>query len=155
MEVLKILEQMEELIESAKGSLFGSKVNIDKEELVELITDIRLSLPDDMKQAEWVSTERQRIIFDAQEEAEKIIKEANEEAEALCEENQITQMAYKKAEEIISEAEENAKELRNGAITYSQQVLKKISENLNDTSKMILVNHKELGKMLEDKEDQE
>lgn len=155
MEVLKILEQLEELIETSKGSVFGNKVNIDKEELMELITDIRISLPDDMKQAEWVSTERQRIIFDAQEESESIINEAKIKAEALCEENHITQMAYKKADTIVAEAEEDARELRNGAIHYSQQVLKKISENLNETSKMIMVNHKELGKMIEEAEDKE
>ena len=76
MEVLSILNELEEMIEGSR-SVFGNKASIDKNRAIELITDIRIGLPDDFKQAEWISQERQRIIYDAQEEAEKIISDAN------------------------------------------------------------------------------
>lgn len=51
MEVLSILNELEEMIEGSKRSVFGNKANIDKNRAIELITDIRIGLPDDFKQA--------------------------------------------------------------------------------------------------------
>ncbi len=147
MEVLSILNELEELIESSR-SVFGNKASIDKGKAIELITDIRIGLPDDFKQAEWISQERQRIIYDAQAEAEKIISEAKQKAEEIVEENSITQAAYKKAENIIADAEYDAKELRNGAVRYSQDILKKVAKDMKGLTEKVLTNHKELGEML-------
>ena len=121
MEVLSILNELEEMIEGSR-SVFGNKASIDKNRAIELITDIRIGLPDDFKQAEWISQERQRIIYDAQEEAEKIISDAKLRAEEIIEQDNITQAAYRKAADIVAEAEYDAKELRNGAVRYSQEI---------------------------------
>lgn len=158
MEVLGILNELEELIESSR-SVFGNKASIDKGKAIELITDIRIGLPDDFKQAEWISQERQRIIYDAQEEAAKIIAEAKLKAEEIVEEDSITQAAYKKSEQIIAEAEYDAKELRNGAVRYSQEILKKVAKDMKGLTEKVLTNHRELGEMLiseeEDNEEEE
>lgn len=147
MEVLSILNELEELIESSR-SVFGNKASIDKGKAMELITDIRIGLPDDFKQAEWISQERQRIIYDAQEEATKIIEEANKKADEMVEEDSITQAAYNKADQIIAEAEFDAKELRNGAVKYSQDILKKVSRDMKGLTEKVMTTHKELGEML-------
>lgn len=147
MEVLSILNELEELIDSSR-SVFGNKATIDKGKAIELITDIRIGLPDDFKQAEWISQERQRIIYDAQAEAEKIISEAKQNAEEIVEEDSITKAAYKKAETIIADAEYDAKELRNGAIRYSQDILKKVAKDMKGLTEKVITNHKELGEML-------
>lgn len=155
MEVLSILNELEELIESSR-SVFGNKASIDKGKAMELITDIRIGLPDDFKQAEWISQERQRIIYDAQEEATKIIEEANKKAAEMVEEDSITQAAYRKADQIIAEAEFDAKELRNGAVKYSQDILKKVSRDMKGLTEKVMTTHKELGEMLiADEEDNE
>lgn len=158
MEVLGILNELEELIESSR-SVFGNKASIDKGKAIELITDIRIGLPDDFKQAEWISQERQRIIYDAQEEAAKIIAEAKLKAEEIVEEDSITRAAYKKSEQIIAEAEYDAKELRNGAVRYSQEILKKVAKDMKGLTEKVLTNHRELGEMLiseeEDNEEEE
>lgn len=155
MEVLGILNELEELIDSSR-SVFGNKATIDKGKAIELITDIRIGLPDDFKQAEWISQERQRIIYDAQEEAEKIIAEAKKEAEVIIEEDSITQAAYKKAAGIVAEAEYDAKELRNGAVRYSQEILKKVSKDMKGLTEKVITNYKDLGNMLiEDEDDEE
>ena len=156
MEVLGILNELEELIESSR-SVFGNKASIDKGKAIELITDIRIGLPDDFKQAECISQERQRIIYDAQEEAAKIIAEAKLKAEEIVEEDSITQAAYKKSEQIIAEAEYDAKELRNGAVRYSQEILKKVAKDMKGLTEKVLTNHRELGEMLisEEQDDEE
>lgn len=147
MEVLGILNELEEMIENAR-SVFGNKASIDKNRAMEMITDIRIGLPDDFKQAEWISQERQRIIYDAQEEAEKIVEDAKKNAEEIVEQDSITQAAYKKAENIVAEAEYDAKELRNGAVRYSQEILKKVSKDMKGLTEKVLTNHRELGDMI-------
>jgi len=155
MEVLSTLNELEELIDGGR-SVFGNKATIDKAKAIELITDIRIGLPDDFKQAEWISQERQRIIYDAQEEAQKIIAEAKLEAEQIVEEDSITQAAYKKASGIIAEAEYDAKELRNGAVRYSQEILKKVSKDMKSLTEKVITNYKDLGNMIiEDEEEEE
>ena len=147
MEVLSMLNEMEEMIESSK-SLFGNKASIDKSRALELITDIRISLPDDFKQAEWISQERQRIIYDAEDEAKEIINQATLEAEKLVEGDNITQKAYVKAREILDQAESDARELRNGAIYYSQDLMEKIAEDMKVISERVMRNHKDLEDMI-------
>lgn len=155
MEVLSTLNELEELIDGGR-SVFGNKATIDKAKAIELITDIRIGLPDDFKQAEWISQERQRIIYDAQEEAQKIIAEAKLEAEQIVEEDSITRAAYKKASGIIAEAEYDAKELRNGAVRYSQEILKKVSKDMKSLTEKVITNYKDLGNMIiEDDEEEE
>lgn len=147
MEVLNMLNEIEEMIESSK-SLFGNKASIDKGRALELITDIRINLPDDFKQAEWISQERQRIIYDAEDEAKEIIAKATLEAEKMVEEDSITQKAYEKAKRIIKQAEADATELRNGAIYYSQHIMEKIASDMEDISNRVMGNHKELEEMI-------
>ena len=154
MEVLSILNELEEMIEGSR-SVFGNKASIDKNRAIELITDIRIGLPDDFKQAEWISQERQRIIYDAQEEDEKIISDAKLRAEEIIEQDNITQAAYRKAADIVAEAEYDAKELRNGAVRYSQEILKKVSKDMKALTEKVLTNHKELGEMLIDDDEEE
>lgn len=147
MEVLSMLNEIEEMIERSK-SIFGNKATIDKARALELITDIRISLPDDFKQAEWISQERQRIIFDAEEDAKDIIEKATLEAEKLVEQSNITQSAYQRAQEIVERAEEDAKELRNGAIFYSQDLLKKMAKDMTDVAEKVMKNYEELDSMV-------
>lgn len=97
MEVLEILQHLEDMMEQSSKSLFSSKVSIDKEIALSYIRDIRVGLPEDFKQAEWISNERQRIIDEAMEEARQIIKDAENKAEELVQEHIITQKAEEKA----------------------------------------------------------
>ena len=76
MEIFTLLETMEDIIERSKAVPFTDKGVVDKEELLELIREIRLKLPDDLKQAKWVKEERTRIMQEAQKEADEIVKEA-------------------------------------------------------------------------------
>ncbi len=157
MEVLSLLNEMEEMIEDSK-SLFGNKASIDKVRALELIRDIRICLPDDFKQAEWISQERQRIMYDAEDSAKEVLEKAQLEAEQMIERDNITRAAYKRAEEIIQRAEEDAMELRNGAIYYSQDILKKLARETTSIAERVMLNYEELEKIIirpDDEEDDE
>ena len=70
MEIEEILTSIEEMLEQAKTVPFSDKVLVDREELFDAITDIRLKMPTEIEQSKWVLEEKNRIIVDAQHEAE-------------------------------------------------------------------------------------
>ena len=65
MEIFTLLETLEEIIENSKKMPFTNKVMIEQEDLLDIIKEIRLKLPEDLKQAKWVSEERDRIKSEA------------------------------------------------------------------------------------------
>jgi len=142
MEILAILEALEDAIEKSITVPFSNKSLVDKEELLELIKEIKL--PDDIKQAKWVKEERQRILLEAQKEANNIIAEAENKIAALVDEHEITKRAYDQANEIISNAQKSAREIRLGAREYADSILDKVEAILRDAHEVIQANRKEL-----------
>ncbi len=144
MEILTILETLEDLVERSTSVPFSGKCLIDREEVLEIVKEMRLKLPDDIKQAKWVKEERQRILLEAQKEANNILKDAENKIASLVDEHEITKQAYEQANEIIANAQKNAREMRLGAREYADGVLSKVEEILNDTAAVIRTNREEL-----------
>ena len=79
MEIFTLLETLEDILKKSRNVPFSSKCIVDKEEVLDIIKEIRLKLPDELKQAKWVKEERQKFLVQAQNEADDIIKEAETE----------------------------------------------------------------------------
>ena len=77
------------MIERSKSIPFSAKCIIEKEELLEIIKEVRLKLPDELKQAKWVKEERARILDEAQKEADGIVKEAENRIIAMIDDHEI------------------------------------------------------------------
>lgn len=144
MEIFTLLENLEELLESGAKVPFSTKVMVDIDELREVLEDIRLKLPDELKQAKWVKEERQRIISDAEAEAEKMIKEAESRIVTLVDEHVITKQAMEKKEEIIENANKVSKEISVGTRDYADAILEKVEEVLRETLDVVHNNRQEL-----------
>jgi vacuolar-type H+-ATPase subunit H len=144
MEILLILETLEELINEARTIPLVGKCMIDREEVLEIIKEIRLKLPDDLKQAKWIKEERQRILLEAKKEGSDIVKNAEGRISSLIDEHEITKKAYEQANEIISNAQKNAREIKTGTREYADRVLNKVEEILKETTEVIQVNREEL-----------
>ncbi len=142
MEVLNSLEKMEDLLEKS-WTIFGTTM-VNREELIAAINDIRLKLPEEIKQAKWVKEERQRILLEAQKEASSVIKEAETRIVSMIDENEITRKAYDQANETIINAQRTAREIKQGSLEYADEVLAKMEENLKDTYLMLHKNREEL-----------
>lgn len=130
MNVLNLLDEIEDIIEDGSTIPLSGKVLVDKNELLEIIKEIRIKLPDEIKQAEWIKEERQRILAEAQNEADIKLEEVKLHIEEMVEEEEITKKAQEMAEEITSQAKSNAKEIRIGAREYADELLKGVQENL-------------------------
>lgn len=144
MEIFTLLETLEDILERSKSIPFSGKGIVDKEELLEIIKEIRLKLPDELKQAKWIKEERQRILVEAQNEADGIIKEAENRIISMIDEHEITKKAYEKKVEIIETANEMSREIKSGTEEYADGVLAGIEVALEDALKVIRNNRKEL-----------
>ena len=122
MEIFTLLENLEEILEAGTKVPFSTKVMVDAEELREIIEDIRLKLPDELKQAKWVKEERQRIISDAELEAQKVLKETEGKIINLVDEHEITKKALAQKEEIIENANKVSKEISEGTREYADKI---------------------------------
>ncbi len=137
MEILEILDILEEKVESARNIPIINRAIIDKEDLLASIEDIRLRLPDDLKQARWIKDDRKRILAEAQEEADNIVKQGEEKAAQLVNESAITKRAYEQANNIIASAQKNSRELRMGARQYIDKILADSEVTLNKSQETI------------------
>ena len=84
-ELSVLLDQLEDLIEDAKSSFLSGKVAVDKNDMIDIIRDIRLKLPTEVRQSVWIVEERNKIIDEARTQACVIIEEAREQAQNLIE----------------------------------------------------------------------
>lgn len=144
MEIFTLLENLEELLEAGTKVPFSSKVMVDVEELREILEDIRLKLPDELKQAKWVKEERQRIIADAEKEADNLLKEADNKIISLVDEHVITKQALAQKEEIIESANKVSREISIGTRDYADAILERVEDVLKETLDVIHNNRKEL-----------
>lgn len=147
MEVLKLLEELEDIIENCSFIPFVQKVLVGKNEILEIIKEIRIQLPDEIKQAQWIKEERQRILAEAQQEADTISEEANKHILSMIDQSEITKLANSQAEEIITQAQNNAKEMRLGAKDYVDSLLESVELDLTDLIGAIKENRDELKGM--------
>ena len=133
MEILDSIDIIEDTIEKGLNIPLAGKCMLDKDELLDLIQDIRLKLPDDLKQAKWVKDERQRILVDAQKEANEIIKSTEDKIISMINENEITKRAKEKADELINAANKRAKEIRQSTRQYADDVLADMEKIIEKT----------------------
>lgn len=144
MDVLKLLNEIEDILEESSSIPLSKKVVVDKKEFLEIIKEIRIKLPDEIKQAEWIREERQRILAEAQSEADTIVEQVKMQIEELVEDEEITKKANERAEEIINKAKSQAKEIRIGAREYGDQILKEVQDYLKNLGVTLDSNRNEL-----------
>src|SRR5699024_7079313 len=116
----------------------------DKLEILDMVNEIRIKLPEEIKQASWIKDERQRILADAQEDADNLLKDANYKLEEIIGEHEVIKLAEERAEEVMTKAKENAKEIRLGTIEYADGLLEDTQENLKEMITLLNDNRKEL-----------
>lgn len=121
--IMTLLDELEELFVSSSKVPFSEKGIIDVEMAQKIIEDIRLNLPRDIKEAEWVRQEKDRIINDAKSEYNKVIVSAKDQAEYLVDSDMIKKEAQKRADQILTEAESHANYIKLKTYEYVDKLL--------------------------------
>ena len=146
MDGLELLDELEEIIDKGASVPFSGRCILERDELMDVLQELKLKLPDDLKQAKWIKEERQRILQEAQSEADEIIKAANEKGISMINEHEIMQRAYEQANEIIESAQKSARDIRLGARQYVENILSSLESRLTSQIEEIQAGREELRK---------
>lgn len=135
----QIIEEIEEYVENCRYQpLSTTKIIVNKEELEELLRELRLKTPDEIKRYQKIIGNKDAILADAQSKANNIIEDAKKQAQKLVQDTEIMKAAYaqandtvneanKQAQGILDSAESDAENIRSSAINYTDQILSNIS----------------------------
>lgn len=147
MDVLGLIDEIEDIVESASSLPLTSKVLVQKEELLDIISELRIKLPDEIKQAAWIKEERERIISEANKDAEQIIKETRLKLEELVSKEEVLKEANERAKDLMNKAQIASTNLKRSSLEYSDKLLMNAQENLKDMITTLNENRTELRKM--------
>ena len=115
MSIYNLLDQLESTIEGSKRAFMQTdKIIVDPEELYKIIDEIRSSVPDDIRDAQWVKREEEQIKRKAQEDYERIIEEARARAQELVSETEVYRLAEIRVREMLDEANQAAHDITLG-----------------------------------------
>ena len=139
----QIIGELEDYISSCRPVPFSSaKIAVDKEDIDELIRELRLKTPDEIKKYQKLISNKEAILADAKEQADRMIREAQIHTEELINEHEIMQRAYEQANKVIDDATaeaqrimdsatEDANNIRMGAIQYTDDMLSNLEMIIN------------------------
>lgn len=146
MELYKILDEFEAEIEDSAKIPMTNKVIISEEILFKYIDKLRADLPEDIRQAQWIKKERQRIIVDAEEEAQKINQEAQKKVSDLVDKTEVYKMAEKKGTELLQISQAQSEEIIQGAFGYADEIMSRLEAQLEKNINLIKQGREELKK---------
>jgi F0F1-type ATP synthase membrane subunit b/b' len=136
-ELLYLLDQLEEMVGVSKRVPFSHRVMVEEDEFAELVEQLRLAIPSEVKQAQRVIRDRERIIAEAQQEASHIIENARSRAEYLVSNEGILNEAKQRSEEILRAAEERRKREKGEIDVYAMQQFNRIEQALREGLEVI------------------
>lgn len=123
MDIIEIIDMLEETVEKASSVPLTRKVMIDKDEILDYLQEMRLIYPDELKEAKWVKSQRDKILSEAETRAANIQKNAEETQMQLIDEHEITRCAYEQANELVRNASEQAMEIKADCDQYVEDIL--------------------------------
>jgi len=130
MNIHEAIDRLEYLIAHSRQIPLTRTVVIDQEEALACIDDLRLSLPDEIKQARWTLQEQQRLLSEAQAEAARTVSKAGERAQTMIGQHDLVKRAEKQAEAMLREASLKAEETRRAADRYAWEVMQSLETQL-------------------------
>ncbi|MEG0291431.1 MAG: hypothetical protein RR495_01255 [Anaerovoracaceae bacterium] len=131
MKIMELLGEIEEIIDTASGVPLTGKVMIESNEILEIVKEIRDSLPDEIHQAQWIQSEKDRILSEAKNEYEVVVADAKRHAESLVEKDEILTKTRRRAEELMQLTEANIKQLKMSTYDYVDGILYNFQEKMD------------------------
>ena len=130
MDVLVLIDKLDDIIHNARSVPLTDSVMIDREEIYDILDQMRSTIPEEIKQARWIVKERQEMLEEAEKEANRILEEARERAQALAADQEVVKLAEQQAADIMDDARSREREIRLGAEDYADEMLANLEANL-------------------------
>ncbi len=132
MDILFLLDRLETVLTSGSRIPLSGKTVVDEHECLDIIDQMRVAVPEEVKQAKKLQGERERLVEEAEERASRIVAHAQEQASAMAQQHEIVKTAEAKARRILEEAEGEARERREGADRYAAEALSELEGRLTE-----------------------
>ena len=108
MDILHLVDRLEELFNESRALPFTRNVVVDEDKMLDIIDQLRVTIPDEVKKAQQLLAQKDRIMAQAQEEASRIVTLAKEKAEQIVEREAIVKSAQTRATQIVNQARDDA-----------------------------------------------
>ena len=128
-DVLALIDELDELLSSARGIPLSERVRVEREEVYALLDGIRAALPGAVKQARWVVKQRQELLAEARRECERLLGTARERAVREASAGAVERLAARQAEKLLAEARRVAHELRLEVDAWADGILALLEPN--------------------------
>jgi hypothetical protein len=130
MDILHLVDRLEELFNESRTVPFTRNVVVDEDKMLDIIDQMRVVIPDEVKKAQQLLAQRDRIMAQAQEEANRIVQLAREKAEQMVDRETTVKNAQNRANQILAQAREDAALTRRDADDYVIDSLQNLEEEL-------------------------
>jgi len=126
MDILHLIDRLEELFNESRPIPFTHNVIVDEDRMLDLIDQMRVAIPEEVKKAQQLVAQRDRLLAQAQEEANRRLALAQEKSDGLVERDSIVQAAHTRAEQIIVQAQSDILVIRQEADDYVLETLQNL-----------------------------
>src|SRR5664279_1928707 len=130
MDILHLVDRIEELFNNSRAVPFTRNVVVDEDKMLDIIDQMRVTVPEEVKKAQQVVQQKERILAQAQEEANRIVALAKEKAEQIVEREAIVKSAQTRGAQIVAQAREEASNTRHDADDYVIESLQNMEEEV-------------------------
>jgi cell division septum initiation protein DivIVA len=137
MDILQLIDRLEELFNDAKAVPFTHNVVVDEDKMLELIDQMRIAIPEEVKKAQQIVAQRDRVMAQAQEEANRTLQLARDKADGLVQKDMIVQEAQRRADQILAQARAEAEAVRADADNYVLDTLMQLQDQIAKLSNQV------------------
>jgi len=134
MDILQLIDRLEELFNSSRPIPLTHNVIVDEDKFLDIIDQMRITVPEEVKKAQQVFSQKDRVMAQAQEEANRTLQLAREKAEGLVDKEVLVQDAQRRAGQIIDQARVEAENIKAGADQYALDALMGLQTELEHIS---------------------
>jgi len=131
MDILHLIDRLEELFNESRPIPFTHNVIVDEDRMLDLIDQMRVAIPDEVKKAQQLLAQRDRILAQAQEEVNRTLALAREKSEQLVERDSIVEAAKTRSDQIIEQAHQDILEIRKDADAYVLETLTRLEMEMD------------------------
>lgn len=130
MDILHLIDRLEELFNDSRALPFTHNVVVDEDRMLDLIDQMRVAIPEEVKKAQQLLAQKDRIMAQAQEEANRTLALAREKSESMVERDSIVQAAHARSDQIMAQARVDAENTRREADEYVIESLARLETQL-------------------------
>jgi hypothetical protein len=137
MDILQLIDRLEELFNESKAIPLTRNVMVDEDRMLDIIDQMRIAIPEEVKKAQQLLGQRDRVLAQAQEEANRTLEIARQKADQLVSKDVVMQDAQRRADQIISQARIEADNIRADADEYVVNSLAQLQEQLEHIANQV------------------